>query len=154
MVKDTEIESPLRITLYRVPPGVRFALQKGKSDAKGNAELLAPTRSDPTSLSFDFSVRVARAKPGAPPRFLGEFTQGPPDKRFVYVNSGRRAGQEDTLWDRRAKIPLTTITPDLIEKVSSTRSSVLLIEIEGKGGDGGPVCASLLSSTEWRPVPR
>src|SRR5205814_1406233 len=83
------------------PTGVRFALQKGKSDAKGNAELLAPTRSDPTSLSFDFSVRVARAKPGAPPRFLGEFTQGPPDKRFVYVNSGRRAGQEDTLWDRR-----------------------------------------------------
>ena len=65
MVKDTEIEIPLRITLYRVPPGVRFALQKGKSDAKGNAELVAPTRSDPTSLSFDFSVRVARGNSGA-----------------------------------------------------------------------------------------
>jgi len=143
----------LRITLYRVPPGVRFALQKGKSDAHGNAELVAPTRIDPTSISFDFSVRVGPGK-GETPRFLGEFTQGPPDKRFVYVNSGRRAGQEETLWDRRAKIPLTTITPESIEELRSTPNTVLLIEIEGKARDGGPVCASLLSSTEWRVVPK
>lgn len=147
-------ELPLRITLYRVPPGVQFALQKGKSDAKGNAELIPPTRTAANSLSFDFSVRIADRKQGAPPRFLGEFTQGPPEKRFVYVNSGRRGGQADTLWDRRAKIPLTTITTALIEKVLSTPNTVLGIEIEGTGRDGGPVCASLLSSTEWRPVPR
>ena len=60
-MKNKELEIPLRITLYRVPPGVRFAVQKGRSDANGNA---------------------------------------------------------------------------------------------GRGPDGGPVCASLLSSTEWRPVPR
>jgi len=149
-----EVEIPLRITLYRVPPGVRFAVQKGRSDAKGNAELLPPSRIDATSLSFDFSVRVAQPKRGAPPRFLGEFTQGPPEKRFVYVNSGRRAGQPDTLWDRRAKIPLTTITPSLIDEVRSAPNTILAIEIEGKGGDGGPVCASLLSSTQWRPVPK
>jgi hypothetical protein len=53
-MKEAQTEIPLRITLYRVPPGVKFALQKGKSDAKGNAELLPPTRTDPTSLSFDF----------------------------------------------------------------------------------------------------
>jgi len=68
----------------------------------------------------------------------------------VYVNSGRRAGQADTLWDRRAKIPLTTITGALIEKIRATPNNVLVIEIEGTGKDGGPVCASLLSSTEWR----
>ncbi|PYO46940.1 MAG: hypothetical protein DMD72_11355 [Gemmatimonadetes bacterium] len=153
-MKQNEVEIPLRITLYRVPPGVRFALQKGKSDAKGNAELVPPSRMDATSLSFFFSVRVAQSKPGASPRFLGEFTQGPPDKRFVYVNSGRRAGQPDTLWDRRAKIPLTTITPALIDEVRSAPNKVLAIEIEGKGRDGGPVCASLLSSTQWRTVPK
>jgi hypothetical protein len=153
-MKDSEVEIPLRITLYRVPPGVRFAVQKGKSDANGNAQLLPPSRSDATSLSFDFTVRVADAGQGAQQRFLGEFTQGPPKKRFVYVNSGRRAGQADTNWDRRAKIPLTTITTALIEKVLSTPNTVLGIEIEGTGRDGGPVCASLLSSTEWRPVPR
>jgi len=32
--------------------------------------------------------------------------------------------------------------------------AILEIEIEGTGRDGGPVCASLLSSTEWRPVRR
>jgi len=147
-------ELPLRITLHRVPAGVQFALQKGKSDAEGNAELVPPTRTEADSLSFDFSVRIADRKRGAPPRFLGEFTQGPPDKRFVYVNSGRRAGQADTLWDRRAKIPLTTITTALIDKALSAPNTVLGIEIQGTGRDGGPVCASLISSTDWRPVRR
>lgn len=153
-MKRGEVEIPLRITLYRVPPGVKFALQKGKSGAEHKAQLLPPTRSDPTSISFDFTVRVAPDRFGAKLRFLGEFTQGPADKRFVYVNSGRRAGQQDTQWDRRAKIPLTTITPALIDHVRETPNSVLLIEINGRANDGGPVVASYLSSTEWRLVPR
>lgn len=147
-------EFPLRITLHRVPPGVAFALQKGKSGVHGNVELVQATRRDLDSLSFDFSVRVEQAKTGARPRFLGDFTQGPPDKRFVYVNSGRSAGQADTFWNRRAKIPLTTISGALIDKVRSKPESILEIEIEGTSKDGGPVCASLLSSTEWRSVPR
>ena len=118
----------------------------------GDVQLVQPTRRDFDSLSFDFSVRVEQATKGARPRFLGEFTQGPPDKRFVYVNSGRSAGQADTLWNRRAKIPLTTISGVLIDKVRANPRTILEIEIEGTGRDGGPVCASLLSSTEWRPV--
>jgi hypothetical protein len=153
-MKKNETEIPLRITLYRVPPGVRFALQKGKSGAGGGVVLVPPSRIDPTSISFDFTVRVAPDRLGVKPRFLGEFTQGPGDQRFVYVNSGRSAGQLDTEWNRRAKIPLTTITPAQIDNVRSTPNSVLLIEIEGTGRDGGPVAASLLSSTEWRVVPK
>jgi len=145
-------EIPLRITLHRVPAGVAFALQRGKSGVHGDVQLVQPTRRDFDSLSFDFSVRVEQAKKGARPRFLGEFTQGPPDKRFVYVNSGRSAGQADTLWNRRAKIPLTTISVASIDKVRAKPDTILEIEIEGTGRDGGPVCASLLSSTEWRPV--
>jgi len=147
-------EIPLRITLHRVPAGVAFALQRGKSGVHGDVQLVQPTRRDFDSLSFDFSVRVEQAKKGARPRFLGEFTQGPPDKRFVYVNSGRSAGQADTLWNRRAKIPLTTISVASIDKVRAKPDTILEIEIEGTGRDGGPVCASLLSSTEWRPARR
>ena len=147
----TVTELPLRITLRRVPPGVAFALQRGKSGVHGNVELVQPTRRDLDSLSFDFSVRVEQEK-GARPRFLGEFTQGTPEKRFVYVNSGRSAGQADTLWNRRAKIPLTTIDAALIDKFRSAADTILELEIEGTSKDGGPVCASLLSSTEWRPV--
>ena len=149
-----EAEIPLRITLYRVPPGVRFALQKGKAGASTTVEFIPPTRIDPASISFDFTVRVAPDRLGTKLRFLGEFTQGPVDKRFVYVNSGRAAGQLDTPWNRRAKIPLTTITPALIDHVRETPNTVLLIEINGRAGDGGPVVASQLSSTEWRLVPR
>jgi hypothetical protein len=36
MEKDGEFEIPLRITLRRVPPGVRFAMQKGKGGAQGS----------------------------------------------------------------------------------------------------------------------
>jgi hypothetical protein len=153
-MKKGEVEIPLRITLYRVPPGVRFALQKGKSGAAHEFELVPPTRIDPTSISFDFTVRVAPDKLGTRQRFLGEFTQGPADERFVYVNSGQSAGQHATVWNRRAKIPLTTITPALIDAVRSTPNTVLLIEIEGKAADGGPVVASRLSSTQWRTVPK
>ena len=149
---NSQVEIPLRITLHRVPAGVAFALQKGKSGVHGDVELVQPTSRDRDSLSFDFSVRVEEAKKGAGPRFLGEFTQGPPDKRFVYVNSGRSAGQANTLWNRRAKIPLTTISAGLIDKVLSKAGAILELEIEGTSKDGGPVCASLLSSTEWRPV--
>lgn len=153
-MKRGEVEILLRITLYRVPPGVKFALQKGKSGAAHKEQLLPPTRVDPASISFDFTVRVARDRLGTKLRFLGEFTQGPADKRFVYVNSGRRAGQADTQWDRRAKVPLTTITPALVDHVRETPNTVLLIEISGRASDGGPVVASYLSSTEWRLVPR
>lgn len=153
-MKRGEVEIPLRITLYRVPPGVKFALQRGKSGPEHHEELVPPTRVDPTSISFDFTVRVAPDRLGTKLRFLGDFTQGPADKRFVYVNSGKRAGQEDTPWDRRAKIPLTTITPALVDHVRETPNTVLLIEINGRAGDGGPVVASQLSSTEWRLVPK
>ncbi|HJP84412.1 MAG TPA: DUF5990 family protein [Gemmatimonadaceae bacterium] len=153
-MKRGEVEIPLRITLYRIPPGVKFALQKGKSGAAHKEELFPPTRIDPTSISFDFAVRVAPDRLGTTLRFLGEFTQGPADKRFVYLNSGRAAGQPDTPWNRRAKIPLTTITPALIDHVRETPNTVLLIEINGRAADGGPVVASQLSSTEWRLVPK
>jgi hypothetical protein len=42
----------------------------------------------------------------------------------------------------------------LIEKLQGGSEMFLQIEIEGTLKDGGPVCASHLSSTEWRLVRR
>ena len=139
--------------LRRPPPGVKFAIQKGKSNAAGDAKLVPPTRTTTDSIAFDFPARVDISK-GDAPRFLGEFAQGPPATRFVYVNSGRRAGQSGTAWDRRAKISLTDIGADLIRSASKTPGTVLEIEIEGTGDDGGPVCASVKKSSGWRLVSR
>ena len=143
------IELPLRIVLRRPPPGVMFALQKGKSNAAGDAQLIPPNRTTGDSQVFDFWVRVDLSKPEAP-RFLGDFSQGPPSERFVYVNSGRRAGQAGTAWDRRAKISLMNLDADLVRSARKTPGSIVEIEIEGTGKDGGPVCASVKQSSVWR----
>jgi hypothetical protein len=148
-VKAQQTELLLRIILRRPPPGVTFALQKGKSNAAGDAELVPPKAMVSDSMVFDFPVRVDLSKPKAP-RFLGDFTQGPVSERFVYVNSGRRAGQTETAWDRRAKISLAGIGPDLIQSARATPGTIVEIEIEGTGSDGGPVCASVKRSSGWR----
>ena len=143
------MELPLRIILRRPLPGVRFALQRGKADSTGNAHLVAPTSESDDSIRFDFSVRVDLSNSKAP-RFLGEFTQGPPSARFIYVNSGKRAGQADTRWDRRAKISLVEISPALVRDVAGDPGRILEIEMNATGSDGGPVCATVRMSSGWR----
>src|SRR6266550_6566994 len=131
-------ELALRITVLHPPPGVTFRVQRGKS------ELVEPDRVDNDAISFEFTVRLGARERGKSPNFLGPFAQGTPSSRFVYVNSGTYAGQKDTLWSRRAKIPLAGISWSLIQK---SRGGVLETKIEGTGSDGGPVCASV--RTEW-----
>jgi hypothetical protein len=146
-----QIELPLRIVLRRPPPGVMFAVQKGKANSAGEAELTAPSRVTEVSMVFDFAVRVDLSKPDAA-RFLGDFVQGPADGKFVYVNSGRRAGQTGPSWDRRAKISLEDIGADLLRSARATPGTIVEIEIEGTGKDGGPVCATVKQSSGWRLV--
>ena len=50
---------------------------------------------------------------------------GPPTERFVYVDIGTYAGQKDTLWSRRLKVPLSGITWGLINKVAANPGAVL-----------------------------
>jgi len=130
-------ELPLRITVERPPRGVAIQVQRGRDD------LLAPSRSSPEEISFDFTVRLGAPRSSGELRFLGEFAQGPPAARFVYVNSGKRAGQSGTSWDRRAKVALGGITTAQAERVLTHRRLVLEARIEGTAGDGGPMCGSV-----------
>ena len=131
-----EQELPLRITVVHPPNGVTFRLQRGKDG-------LAPaTQTSEERLSFDFKVRLGK-RPDGMPNFLGAFAQGPPAGRFVYVNSGTSAGQIGSCWTRRAKVPLTGITWELIEQVLSNPNAVLEARIAGTARDGGPACATV-----------
>lgn len=94
-------------------------------------------------MVFDFTVRAGRPDPVGPLVFYGPFTQGPPKERFVYVNAGRQAGQGETCWDRRAKIPLKGITPALVVAALAKPNGTLEVRIAGRGRDSGPVCASV-----------
>jgi hypothetical protein len=132
-------ELRLRIVVTDPLSGVWFALQRGKS------ELVAPTSSG-EELTFDFSVLADLASD--PPRLTGEFTQGPPATRFVYINSGTYAGQTGTDWSRRAKVPLTGIRTSLAAKVIAS-NGILLARVYGMAKDGGPFCASVPLLTDW-----
>ncbi len=145
MTREPQPELTLRIVIEDPVPGVRMCLQRGRAD------LVEPTGVTPSAVVFDFSVRLGATRPGGARAFLGPFTQGPPAGRFVYVNSGRRAGQAESCWDRRAKIPLSQIPPSQVEAALSGGTARLEVRILGRAQDGGPVCASVkLPAPGWR----
>ena len=136
-------ELTLRIRVVDPPPDVAFLVQCGKHD------LTAPVKATHQALVFEFPVRIA-TQPNGAPNFLGAYAQGPAAARFVYVNSGTRAGQSESCWSRRAKVPLTSITWTLIEKARQS-GRALEVEFNGTGGDGGPTCATVkLGDRGWR----
>jgi Family of unknown function (DUF5990) len=136
---------PLRITLIKPLPGVPLRLQKGKDD------LVPPASDSAEKVSFDFTVNIANNRTDGPPKLRGPFVQGPPSGRFIYINSGTYAGHADSCWSRRAKIPLSGITWELIEEALSKSGAILEARIAGTSGDGGPVCATVrLLEDEWR----
>ena len=134
-------EVPLRINVIRPLAGVARQVQRGRTDH------LAPVQVTPDRLTFEFTARVDVS--GQASNFLGEFAQGPKDARFVYVNSGTYAGQNDTCWSRRAKISLMSITKRQIDEVLSSPDAILETSFAGTGRDGGPACASV-KGVEWR----
>ena len=144
--QSSSVEVPLRITLERPPAGVEFRLQTGRSN------LVAPSRATATEIQFEFTLRLG-ATPARRPNLLGDAAQGPPAKRFVYINSARQAGQESTCWDRRAKVPLQGITSGLLRALFAAKEAVLEARIEGTARDGGPACATVpLLGDSWRLV--
>lgn len=141
-----ERELPVRITVLCPPPGVAFAVQRGRF------ELLAPREAEPGALCFDFALRVAARPAGGEPNFLGPYAQGSPADRFVYVSSGQSAGQAGSRWRRRAKVRLSGIGWELVERVLAAPAARLEARIEGTGRDGGPACASVpLLDGGWKP---
>ena len=130
-----EPELTLRIRVLNPPAGVDFLVQHGKDD------LTAPAKATRTALLFEFPVRVG-TQPNGAPNFLGPYAQGPPSSRFVYINSGTYAGQSESCWSRRAKVPLTSITWSVIEEARRTGRAIE-VEFTGTGRDGGPTCATV-----------
>lgn len=136
----------LRITVLNPPGGVVFRLQRGRT------ELVPPSQERAGSIAFDFALRVADRDGDAPPRLLGPSAQGPPSSRFVYVNSGKHAGQSESCWDRRAKVPLRGVTWAVIEEALAKDGAIIEAAIAGTGRDGGPACASVPLARDWRVV--
>jgi hypothetical protein len=132
----------LRVLVHNPMPGVAVAMQIGRDD------LQPPKPATKTKLTFETEAKVTRA-PSGDLRLTGPAIQGPPNARFIYVNWGRRAGQKDTVWDRRAKVMLTTVDGKRIESCQ-TKGATLETEIDGIGKDGGPCCATVPLLGGWK----
>ena len=116
-----EREVTLRIVLEQPPAGVDFGLQKGRGSVY---ETVQTQRSKDEDLSFEFAVGVRTGLASAPD-YSGPFVQGPRGGRFVYIDIGTLAGQLDSQWTRRLKIPLTGITWDMIDRAAADTRSLL-----------------------------
>jgi len=138
-------ELRLRITVIEPPAGVAFAMQRGRF------ELAEAVEANADALVFEFSVNVADAS-CEPPRLVGEFTQGPAAGRFVYINVGTSAGQRNSPWTRRIKVPLYSLTPALVAAALAAPGAVLETRIRGTGRDGTPACATVPLLMPWAPA--
>jgi Family of unknown function (DUF5990) len=146
-----ELELTFRIILEKPPKDVDFGLQKGRG---ANYETTQTQRSKGKDLTFEFTASVKSPGKLAPPTFLGPFVQGPPEARFIYIDIGTYAGQMDSRWSRRLKIPLIGITWDMIDRLGADSKLILETRVPGTGKDGGPNCATVKPFDGWKIVRR
>jgi hypothetical protein len=132
-----------RVIVAKPLAGVAMQVQRGKD------EPLPPSAVSGSAISFEFDITVDVT--AGPPNFLSKYARGPKDARFVYVNSGKYAGQTDTDWARRAKLSLMAITSKQIQEIIAAAGSCVETTMPGTGGDGGPTCASV-KGLEWKVV--
>jgi hypothetical protein len=138
-------EITLKIVLENPPSGVDFGLQKGSGNPY---ETIQIQRFSGKDLAFEFPITVKLNKDGLP-NFLGVFVQGPTNQRFVYIDIGACAGQRDSEWSRRLKVPLTGITLDTINELTADSDKILEARVPGTGKDNGPNCATVKPFTGW-----
>ena len=136
----------VRINLINPPIGVDFGLQKGSGN---NYTIIQKQRATTNDLIFEFSVLIKDdAEKKQSPKFSGDFVQGSSEK-FVYIGIGTYAGQFDSVWSRRLKVPLTGITWEQVEQLYNNSNAVLETYVPGTGKDGSPSCATVKPFAGW-----
>ena len=137
---------PFRIIMIDPPAGVDYGIQEGSGSVY---ETIQKQRSSGKSLTFHFEVRIGESSDDTP-RFLGKVVQGTPGERFVYIDIGTYAGQQDSVWARRLKIPLSGIINKMIDKVMSDPDLIFETTVPGVAKDLGPNCGTVKPFEGWR----
>jgi hypothetical protein len=140
-------ELPIRLILVDPPAKVDYGIQRGRGS---NYEPMFVQQRKRDDVAFDFSITVSDRQDGAP-SFSGDFVQGTPARRFVYIDVGTYAGQKNTPWSRRMIVLLNGISWEQINRALKPRHR-LSATIPGTGKDGGPSCATVPLIGGWKVI--
>ncbi|MFN2438261.1 MAG: DUF5990 family protein [Chitinophagaceae bacterium] len=116
----------IKIIVESPTPGVDYGLQEGKGT---DFKTIQTKRGNGENLEFECRVRVKLSGDNVPV-FLGAYAQGPANERFIYIDIGKFAGQKDSSWDRRLKIPLSGITCQMIKHALTVSSCKIELELQ------------------------
>jgi hypothetical protein len=141
-------ELPLRLILLDPPATIDYGIQRGRGSTY---EPMFVQQRKLGDITFDFSVTVSDSGKSGVPDFSGDFVQGTPARRFVYVDVGTYAGQKHTPWSRRMIVLLSGITLDQVKKALKPGHR-LSASVRGTGKDGGPSCATVPIINGWKVV--
>jgi hypothetical protein len=136
----------LIIILEKPVPGVDYGLQEGKG---ADFKTIQTKRGNGENLKFECSVSVKFTNDNTHV-FLGLLAQGPANDRFIYIDIGTFAGQKDSCWDRRLKIPLAGITSEMIKQALSGSGCKIEAVVPGAGKGGGPNCGTVKPFKGWK----
>lgn len=137
----------VRLIVRDPPPGAHWAVQLGRE------ALLPPVSATTERVVFEVPLTLVSGPDGALV-VRGAAAQGPPAGRFLYVNSGTRAGAGGSPWNRRAKVPLAGVAALGATLAAGATGPVMEAEMAGCARDGGPACASIVLQRAWEMVPR
>lgn len=140
----TPRELKLHIVVEGPPAGVDFGLQKGRGSAY---ETVQKQRSAGKDLRFEFTVTVKANAKDKRPDYGAPYVQGPAGERFVYIDIGTMAGQAESCWTRRLKIPLGSIGWALVDQAADAG---LETKVKGMANDGGPNCGTAKPFEGWK----
>jgi len=143
-------EISVKIILEAPTRGVDFGIQKGSGS---KYETIQKQRSGQQDLNFVFTINT-KVTDDSVPDFSGPVVQGSKNDRFIYIDIGTYAGQSDSVWGRRLKIPLKGITTEMINRLLTDSSLLLETKVPGTGKDFGPNCGTVKPFTGWQVVKR
>ncbi len=135
----------LHIILENPLEGVLFGLQKGKGT---HYDTIQKQISDAQDLHFNLTADIKADVDGLPD-FFGDSIHGVRNGRFIYINIGTSAGQIDSCWNRRLKIPLRNITWVMLDKILENAPFILETKVNGRDKDGSPNCATVKPFGGW-----
>ena len=141
-------ELPIRLALIDPPGNIDNGIQCGRGSNYETRYIQQRKRGD---VVFDFSITVSDNRKGGAPNFSGDFVQGTPARRFIYIDVGTYAGQKNTSWSRRMIVSLNGITWEQINRALKPGRR-LSATLPGTGKDGGPSCATVPIIGGWKVI--